>query len=270
MSRYGSTGNPLERPVNEAVDFAVHSANTLIKLLPEGKDFLLNKTILEIGAGQDLGLPLILTGLGTKTVVADKYLCKWDEAFHPSLYRRLREVMVEQFPGISTTAINEVIDSESHIAAGMTILDVGLENVHELPDRSIDIHYSNATFEHLSAVEDAITELARITKNGGLGFHQIDFRDHRNFDRPLEYLTIPDEEFSALLESVSWSCGNRIRPTEFQEMFERSGFIVRFEPNLFVEENYLYEVRPRLQKHFVSLPIDALRVLGGRFFLTKK
>jgi hypothetical protein len=76
-------GNPLERQCNEAVDFAIHSANTLIGLLPGGKGFLQGRTVLEIGAGQDFGFPLILIGLGARTVLVDKYLCDWDKHFHP-------------------------------------------------------------------------------------------------------------------------------------------------------------------------------------------
>jgi ubiquinone/menaquinone biosynthesis C-methylase UbiE len=81
----------------------------------------------------------------------------------------------------------------------MKTMRAGLEDVGELPDGSIDIHYSNATFEHLADIPASIAQLGRITKPGGVGFHQIDFRDHRNFDRPLDYLTIP----STLLEKVS-------------------------------------------------------------------
>ena len=69
-------GNPLERQCNEAVDFAIHSANTLIGLLPGGKGFLQGRTVLEIGAGQDFGFPLILIGLGARTILVEFHLQK--------------------------------------------------------------------------------------------------------------------------------------------------------------------------------------------------
>jgi SAM-dependent methyltransferase len=262
-------GNPLERQSNEAVDFAIHSANTLIGLVPGGIGFLQGKTVLEIGAGQDFGFPLILIGLGSRAVLVDKYLCNWDKHFHPSFYRSLRQEAIERFPGINTAAFDQVIEREEHTANGMKTMKTGLEDVYELPDGAIDIHYSNATFEHLADIPASIAQLGRITKPGGVGFHQIDFRDHRNFDRPLDYLTIPDEEFSNLLEKVSWSCGNRWRYTQFQEIFETNGFDVSFTPNLFVKEDYLYEVYPNVQDKFKFMAIDALRVLGGRFALKK-
>ncbi len=263
-------GNPLERQCEEAVDFAIHSANTLIGLVPGGRALLQGKTVLEIGAGQDFGFPLILIGLGSRTVLVDKYLCNWDKHFHPSFYRSLRQAAIERFPGINTAALDQVIERQAHNAEGMKTMRIGLEDVHELPDGSIDIHYSNATFEHLADIPASIAQLERITKTGGIGFHQIDFRDHRNFDRPLDYLTIPDTDFTDLLEKVSWSCGNRWRYTQFQEIFEKNGFDVSFTPNLFVKEEYLDEIYPHVQDKFRSMDVEALRVLGGRFVVTKK
>ena len=263
-------GNPLERQCNEAVDFAIHSANTLIGLLPGGKGFLQGRTVLEIGAGQDFGFPLILIGLGARTILVDKYLCDWDKHFHPSFYLCLRNAAIEKFPGINTAALDQVIERQAHDADGMKTMKIGLEDVYELPDGSIDIHYSNATFEHLADIPASIAQLGRITKTGGIGFHQIDFRDHRNFERPLDYLTIADEDFSQLLEKVSWSCGNRWRYTQFQSVFEENGFDVLFTPNLFANERYLNEIYPHVREKFKSMSVEALRVLGGRFVLMKK
>ena len=263
-------GNPLERQCDEAVDFAIHSANTLIGLVPGGRDALQGKTVLEVGAGQDFGFPLILIGLGCQVVLVDKYLCNWDNDFHPRLYRSLRQVITERVPGINTAALDEVIERNAHIARGMKTMRMGLEDVYELPDGSIDVHYSNATFEHLADIPASIAQLGRITKPRGLGFHQIDFRDHRNFDRPLDYLTIPDKDFAELLEKVSWSCGNRWRYTQFKAAFEANGFDVAFEPNLFAKDAYLDEIYPHLQNQFKVMPLEDLRILGGRFTVTKK
>ena len=41
------------------------------------------KTLIEIGPGQDFGIPLVMMGYGAKAILVDKYLCSWDDAFHP-------------------------------------------------------------------------------------------------------------------------------------------------------------------------------------------
>lgn len=263
--------NRLERPdVNAAVDFAVHSANLLLKWLPHRRAFLARKTVLEVGPGQDFGFPLILMGFGANVVLVDRYLAQWDQNFHPVFYRALRKVLTKKFPGIRKRPIRQILKHQAHQARGLRTLKVGLESVDEIPDASIDVSYSNAALEHLGEPLRAIEQLGRITKAGGLGFHQIDFRDHRDFDRPLEYLCLSEPEFSTLLAESSWSCGNRMRYTEFSELFVRAGFQVRFEPDRFADEAYLRELRTRAQGRYQSMPLDALRVLSGRFFLEKE
>ena len=265
-----STANSLARNVQEAVKFAVHSADSIISWVPGGTTFFRNRTALEIGPGQDLGLPLILMGFGAKMVLIDRYLCQWDPNFHPQYYRALRENIVEKFPGIDTGPLDQVIENSRHAVRDLRTIEVGLENIYEVPDASIDVSYSNATFEHLMDPLQAIRQLARVTRPGGLGFHQIDFRDHRNFQRPLEYLTGAEEDSEQALKRLASRFGNGVRSAEFEQMFKESGFhISQFEPNLFADEQYLSALRPRLRAKYKSMPIEALRILGGRFYLVR-
>ena len=189
--------------------------------LPGQEQFLAHKTVLEIGPGQDFGIALILMGFGARSVLVDRYMCAWDSAFHPIYYRTLRQAVVQQFSRLDPTAIDAVITKEAHSARGLRTMQVGLEEIDDIPTGSIDITYSNATFEHLANVAQAIGQLGRVTAPGGLGFHQIDFRDHRDFSRPLEYLTTTAQEFQELLEESRWSCGNALRWNEFEAFFRR-------------------------------------------------
>ncbi len=264
------SGNPRERSAQEAVNFAIQSAKELIGWLPGHETSLRDKTVLEVGPGQDFGMPLILMGFGAHMILVDRYLCDWDPRFHSHYYLQLREAVVDNFLGIDTRPLDEVIKAEAHIVDGMTLLRTGLETPHEIPDESVDVSYSNAVFEHLGGVYIAIQQLARITRQGGLGFHQIDLRDHRDFDRPLEYLTRSPAELEAFLQDHYWSCGNAVRYNEFQTCFEIAGFSTRFEPNLFADERYAEDIRTLALQRYRDMPPDALNVLGGRFFLEKK
>lgn len=265
-----SNANPLERKVDQAVKFAIESAKSLISWLPGGSAYLRNKTVLEVGPGQDLGIPLILMGFGASMILVDRYLCQWDPDFHPLYYRSLRREIADVFPSLETDPLDQVIKKDAHAIPNLAAMKVGMENIHEVPDSSVDVTYSNATFEHLSDPARAIQELARVTRPGGLGFHQIDFRDHRNFEHPLEYLTVSQQHSEVQLKKTAWSFGNGIRSTEFEAMFKTAGFrIVQFEANLFADEQYLAALQPRLQTKYKMMPPEALRILGGRFFTIK-
>ncbi len=226
---------------------------------------------MEIGPGQDIGIPLLIMGYGAKAYVIDKYLCHWDEAYHPAFYRELLKQAKIHFPDGDFHALEEVIANNDHRATGLTVLRLGLEEVvDDIPDDAIDWSFSNATFEHLFDARSALAQLGRITKQDGLGFHQTDFRDHRNFSRPLEYITMPADEFNRMMHEVSCSCGNRLRYTDFIPWFEEAGFEVRLTPSLFAEPEYLEDVLRRAQPEYRELPREAMHVLSGRFHLVKR
>jgi hypothetical protein len=53
---------------------------------------------------------------------------------------------------------------------------------------------------------------------GGLLLHFIDLRDHRDFARPLAFLTMTAEEYAAL------NTENRLRASDWFALFETHGF----------------------------------------------
>jgi hypothetical protein len=266
---FNAKENPCDRKeILDAVNFSINSALLLIGWLPGKVKDLLGKTILEIGPGQDLGLPAILIGLGAKVLVVDPYLVEWVKAWHDPFYQILSEVSMEKFPEIDLTPFTQMINLGEHAADGLFLFKETLD-VIDLVEGSIDISYSNATFEHLGNPKAAIHKLGAITKNRGLGFHQIDFRDHRDFNRPLEFFTLSKEDFQKIGSCLEGAYCNGIRFKKFEEWFQEVGFQTEFTPNLFVENEYLEEVRPRLSGDNKLISDEELRVLGGRFFLRK-
>ena len=92
-----------------------------------------------------------------------------------------------------------------------------------LATASVDVVISNSVLEHLSDVDAALRELARITRPGGYGIHGIDTIDHRWYGEPtihpLDFLTIDTRD------PIVFEC-NRIRLVEFPALFRRHGFEV--------------------------------------------
>ncbi len=142
------------------------------------------------------------------------------------------------------------------------------ESVHALSllDGEVDFMMSNAFLEHLSSVDDAITEIARVMRKDGIGVHTIDGADHRSYGdptcHPLELLT------EATNESIVHG-SNRIRPLEFVSLFERHGFeVISFEP--FVTREIDANLRARLAEPFRSMTDDVLSVIIAKIVVRRR
>jgi SAM-dependent methyltransferase len=263
--------NPMIRDIEETTDFAISNAKYYIGFLP-GKDarFLKDKVLLEIGPGQDFGLQLLLLGFGAKKVLlVDKYLGQWRDNYHSLVYKRLLSKAEIEFPEVDFSQLKEVIHRGSHQIEGLELHHVGLENVNLIDSNSVDISFSNACFEHLLYSAKAIKQLARISKVGGLGFHQIDFRDHRNYDRPLEFLTFSKFGFEIILRLSNCCFGNRLRRKDFTALFTKNGFNVTFEADIYADEAYVDEVLERSISKFRNMSKKEISILSGQFRLTK-
>lgn len=266
----GRTGNPVERTETEAVDFTIRNVGYLIGMLGGDRAALRGRTFLEIGPGMDLGICLCVAGLGGSSIAVDRFLAEYVDELHRPIYERLIDAAHETWHDFDDEPIRDCLRYGAHEGDRLLGLAVGLEDADEIPDASVDIASSNATFEHLADVEASIRSLARITVPGGVGFHQTDFRDHRSMDRPLEFLTIEDAPFAQLLHSCEHSCGNRVRPHEFMELFRRHGFDAEFRPNMVADPEYLRDVRPRLTARYAALSDEQLRPISGRFHVRRR
>jgi ubiquinone/menaquinone biosynthesis C-methylase UbiE len=139
-----------------------------------------------------------------------------------------------------------------------------------IADQSVDVVLSNAALEHVENIDAVCTELARITKPGGINAHQVDFRDHREFSRPLEFLLdelpLSDDEYRSRF-------GNRRRCSELCDAFAEAGFDIEVEVNALVDEEYFRRFLPRLRNcrtAYNAWPEHDLKVLGARFVLRKR
>lgn len=135
-----------------------------------------------------------------------------------------------------------------------------------LADGEADIVLSDSFFEHVDDAEQAVGELARITKSGGLGTHSIDGSDHRHYAdqslHPLEFLTIDTEE------ALVYRC-NRIRPLQYAEIFGRHGFeVVEVTPRrrLPLTSEFLGKV----VEPYRSMPSETLEVVGALVHTRKR
>lgn len=92
-----------------------------------------------------------------------------------------------------------------------------------LPDASIDVITSNSFLEHVDDADRLLEEMRRITRPGGFSVHAIDGIDHHSYG----YQGVGPHDFLCDPTPGMLHGSNRIRPVEFQGLFERHGFKVQ-------------------------------------------
>jgi len=256
-------------------EYALQVANVYASLLPGGRKFLDGKTVLEIGPGPNFGSALVLKCWGAKNVaVADRFLAHFNPGYHTSLYSELTRLLQAEDPALDVSPLKECMAQKDHAEPIITCLEAPLETLGNHYPGLFDLTLSNAVLEHLFDPLSALKALFNITASGGIGYHQVDFRDHRDFSRPLEYLLFDELSFARLFRESHGECGNRLRPYQMETMFHAAGFgKVEFHPNTFTEPQYLRTFLPRLRHSllspFAGADQGALVEIGGRFVVEK-
>ena len=91
-------------------------------------------------------------------------------------------------------------------------------------DEDFDFVFSVSTLEHIprSIVSQFVEKMVSILANGALGMHYIDLKDHFDSEaNPLGFLALQGADYSD--DSDADSRGNRIRGSEWLDIFSRSG-----------------------------------------------
>jgi len=261
------------KKISEDSDYAIRIARSYIDALPGGPASLQGKSALELGPGTNFATALALKALGAEKVfVADRFLAPFIREYHEPLYRNVGHKLVAVYP---TTNL-DVFESYARDGGESSLLSAVESPMEEIAGAfcDIDLTLSNAVFEHLYNPLEAIRNLCAIMKPGGIGFHQVDFRYHSDFDRPLEYLLMDEISYSRLFDSCHGECGNRTRAVQMTEMFKHVGFSsVECQGNMFADPNYLEHFLARLRAQswnpYNRYSAKDLSVISARFVLTK-
>jgi SAM-dependent methyltransferase len=261
--------------IEQDVDYALATADFWIYSLPGGEASLKGKRVLEIGPGVNFGAILTLACYGAEVTAVERFSSPWNQDYHPRFYARLRDKLAERGSLMDLTPLDMILSQRRYPQDSISIYNCSLEKLKGVPEQSIDFIFSNAVFEHLYDLKAAFAHLARITRPGGFGLHQVDFRDHRDLSRPLEHLLLSDREFSRVFNEENSECGNRFRPGEMRRLLESVGFeITDFLPNLDVEEGYLKEFLERLRQakksRYCNYRAEDLRCASAIFIVGRK
>ena len=105
-------------------------------------------------------------------------------------------------------------------------LTQGLNSLKKIPDKSVDLVFSQAVLEHIPKHEfyETFVEIRRILKDDGICSHEIDLRDH--LANGLNNLRFSETFWESKFMSSSGFYTNRLRKSEMIEYFKISGFDV--------------------------------------------
>jgi SAM-dependent methyltransferase len=95
-----------------------------------------------------------------------------------------------------------------------------------VPTESADFVYSCSVLEHVDSLALFYTEMARVTRSGGIWSHMIDLRDHCHPD-PHDFLRYGDRLWASM-QSRSPGFTNRLRASDHLRLIEASGMSVVF------------------------------------------
>jgi SAM-dependent methyltransferase len=260
--------------VESDAEYALECARSYVGAISGGRNGLREKKVLEIGPGASFATALILKAWGAAMVaVSDRYLVKFDADYHGALYREVATRLLAEDSRTNVKPL-EICADRGHIQEQVCFCELPLEDMSREFKSYFDITLSNAVLEHLYNPKQGIAGLYGIMAPHGVGSHQVDFRDHGNFDRPLEYLLLDDTSFANRFKSCHGECGNRVRPFQMKDMFCEAGFSdVLFQSNLDAPADYLAELMPRLRAArsslFSNIEKKFLIPIGGRFVVRK-
>src|SRR5436190_6426103 len=216
--------------------------------------------VLEVGPGIALATQILLAARGNHITVLDRYPPSWHDKFHPAVYAHLAQrgggsaelERSARAAGFENICIRQVAEPA--------------ENMKSLRNKEFDVVLSNAVLEHTRDLNSVCSELARVTRIGGLNIHQIDLGYHKNRERPLDHLLLSEIDFYQEANAAQFEYGNRWRANEFVARFERAGLVIKHvHISQRADPEYLKEVRDQIRslgRPYGLWPADDLAVLS--------
>jgi hypothetical protein len=199
--------------LTDDVDYALQNARINLDIARTAQIDLSRANILEIGPGLSLAPQLALASYGARVTVADPFLKRWDRNYHPEFYRQFRA----KWDG-PAAAIDAVVKANGYPPDVIRCVMQPIERLGLLDGQQFDLILSNAVLEHIFDFASACRMLAMLTRTGGVNSHQVDFRDHLNFERPLEFLLRSDTRFLLERARHPGGLGNRMRHSEYVQL----------------------------------------------------
>jgi SAM-dependent methyltransferase len=227
---------------------------------------------MEIGPGFAFGGMAYLRAAGMRVAVSDRWLAPWFDEFHSAVYAGIAD-RLEDRQGFDVLPLRQMVAARGYDDETIVCVRKAAEQLTDIGLGEFDAIVSNAVLEHVQSLDTTLASLFQLTRSGGVGIHQVDFRDHRNFDQPLEHLLLTPRKFEEINKAVHLEYGSRRRYPDYENSMSRAGFqIEAYEITEHIDERYLDRVVERLSRQRHADPTwsrATLAQLGGLFSLRK-
>ena len=213
--------------------------------------------IMEIGPGDSLFTAVVAHALGAKQTDLV------DEGSYASQnvgdYKRLGALLHGR--GLAVPKFERARNLQDILSeVNARYLTEGLRSLKTVPDKSIDFIFSHAVLEHIDRAEVAllIQETLRVLKPTGVCYHLVDLMDH--LGGKLNNLRFSEKIWESAFFKNAGFYTNRVRFSEFKEIFERAGFEVQF-PKV-VSWPQIPTPLSKMAHAFKGYSLDDLRIQG--------
>jgi SAM-dependent methyltransferase len=186
-----------------------------------GPDALEGKVCLELGPGDSLASAILARALGARGIylVDVGNFAETDVSVYHAIIEDLRE---KGYPVADLVGIADIPDLLAR--ANATYLTDGVSSLASIPDKSVDVIWSQAVLEHVRRhqVPEVLRHMRRIITPSGVMSHRIDYKDH--LGGSLNNLRFPEKLWESEFMARSGFYTNRIRNAKFMRLFEEAGF----------------------------------------------
>ena len=212
------------------------------------------KIVLEIGPGTDLGVGLYLISKGIKRYHAIDVNDLMINDFDP-FYDYFVERIENSYPNLDLKELKKTI---SEIKIGISkkidrVIKPDFDIESSFPKNSIDLVFSQATFEHFEKVSQAIGSMSMVVKSGGILVAEVDFQTHSRWIRNHDPLNIYRYSPSIYRMFKYDGMPNRVRPFEYKQYLENNGWRdIWITPLKTLDKTSLKTTIPNLHRTFRS------------------
>jgi SAM-dependent methyltransferase len=189
----------------------------MLAILKDHSVSVKNKSLLELGPGNSYILAYnFLAHDAKKIILVDKYPRIVDTKKQKDHFKKEIDHIKSKYGKDPFLIKGQSIDQR--------YLEYLPRDLVEVTHNQVDFIYSNSVLEHIKDIRENIAAMSRILRNGGHMYHNIDLRDHYNFNNPFLFYKYEDTTWNKYLTKGGVSYTNRLRYDDFTQLFKTSGF----------------------------------------------
>lgn len=249
---------PRPFPVSEiakAIDYDIRVVDRWMSFLENyvgSKVSLSGKHILELGPGADLGVGMYLLAKGAARYSAFDAHNLVDTApseFYDALGDRIKSMNSNQ-SSVEPVEMSELTSNSSSQRLNYVCRE-DFDLLKAFEEKSVDLVFSQAAFEHFDDVDNTFSQLAKIVRPGATLVSEIDLQTHSRWIRQKDPNNI--YRYNRKLYKLFKFKGipNRLRPYQYVQSLQRHGWTdIRVFPGMVLDNARLTKILPFMSQEY--------------------